>query len=127
MRKTLLSSVCTALLFAAALPAAAQTINYGQLEEIFGEPITTSATGKPQKVSEVPVNMEIITQEDIRHSGADNLPDVLQFTPGLDFRRSSFNDGEVGVRGYDQPWNPRLLVLLNGRPVYEDFYGDVVW
>ncbi len=128
MRKSLLSSACTALLFAAAaVPASAQTVNYGQLEEIFGEPITTSATGKPQKVSEVPVNMEIITQEDIRHSGADNLPDVLQFTTGIDFRRSSFNDGEVGVRGYDQPWNPRLLVLLNGRPVYEDFYGDVVW
>lgn len=127
MRAALLSSVCTGLLLLAALPASAQTVNYGELEEIFGEPVTTSATGKPQKVSEVPVDMEIITQDDIRRSGADNLPDALQFVSGIDFRRSSFNDGEVGVRGYDQPWNPRLLVLLNGRPVYEDFYGDVVW
>jgi len=127
MRNALLSSVCTALLLLTAWPASAQTVNYGELEEIFGEPVTTSATGKPQKVSEVPVDMEIITQDDIRRSGADNLPDVLQFVTGLDFRRSSFNEGEVGVRGYDQPWNPRLLVLLNGRPVYEDFYGDVVW
>jgi iron complex outermembrane receptor protein len=105
----------------------AQSVNYGQFEQLFGEPITTSATGKPQKVSEVPVDMEIITQDDIRRSGADNIPDVLQFVTGLDFRRSSFNDGEVAIRGYDQPWNPRLLVLVNDRPVYEDFYGDVVW
>jgi iron complex outermembrane receptor protein len=107
--------------------ARAQTVNYGDLEELFGEPVTTSATGKPQKVSEVPINMEILTQDDIRRSGVDSLPDLLQFVTGLNFRRSSVNDGEVGLRGYDQPWNPRLLVLVNDRPVYEDFYGDVVW
>jgi len=124
-RSILLCSAALAVL--AGLPAAAQSIDYGTFEEMFHEPITTSATGKPQKVSEVPVNMEIVTQDDIRRSGADNIPDVLQFVSGLDFRRSSFNDGEVSIRGYDQPWNPRLLLLVDGRPVYEDFYGDVVW
>src|SRR3984885_3752774 len=48
----------------------AQTINYGPLEQLFGEPVTTSVTGSPQRSSEVPANMEIITAEDIRRSGA---------------------------------------------------------
>jgi outer membrane receptor protein involved in Fe transport len=43
-----------------------------------GEPVTVSATGKPQRVSEAPANMEIITADDIRRSGADNIPDILQ-------------------------------------------------
>lgn len=126
MRSTFLSTTCAGLLMTA-LPTMAQTVNYGDLEDIFGQPVTTSATGKPQKVSEVPANMEIVTQDDIRRSGADNIPDVLQYLTGINFRRSSFNDGEVSIRGYDQPWNPRLLVLINGQPVYEDFFGDVVW
>ncbi|MBV8165554.1 MAG: TonB-dependent receptor plug domain-containing protein, partial [Alphaproteobacteria bacterium] len=107
--------------------APAQSVDYGALEQLFGEPVTTSAIGKPQRASDVPVHMEIITQDDIRRSGADNLPDILQFVTGLNFRRSSFNDGEVSIRGYNQPWNPRLLVLVNDRPIYEDFYGDVIW
>ncbi len=117
----------TAILALGVRPARAQSVAYGELESMFGEPVTTSATGKPQKVSEVPVDMEIITQDDIRRSGADNIPDVLQFVTGINFTRSSFNDPEVSIRGYGQPWNPRMLVLVNGHPVYEDFYGDVVW
>ena len=126
MRKSVLSLGVAACALTSS-PGWAQSMDYGAMEEIFGQPVTMSATGSPQKVSEVPVNMEIITQDDIRRSGADNIPDILQFMTGINYRRSSFNDGEVSIRGYDQPWNPRLLVLVNNRPVYEDFYGDVVW
>ena len=31
--------------------------------------------------------MEIITADDIRHSGADNLPDILRFVAGVDVRK----------------------------------------
>ncbi len=126
MRKYLLSTACVGFLVMA-LPAVAQTVNYGKLEDIFGEPVTTSATGKPQKASEVPANMEIVTQDDIRRSGADNIPDVLQYLVGIDFRRSAFDEPELSIRGFDEPWNPRLLVLINGQPIYEDFFGDVIW
>lgn len=117
----------SALALATAAPAHAQSVNYGELEEIFGEPVTTAATGKPQKVSEVPVNMEIVTQDDIRRSGADNIVDVLNFVTGVDVRRSGFGDASVSIRGSNQPQSGRLLVLLNGRQVYRDDYGSVTW
>ena len=53
---------------------AAHAIDYGPLEQLFGEPVTDSATGKPQRASDAPVNMEIITQDDIRRSGATSIP-----------------------------------------------------
>lgn len=106
---------------------AAQDIDYRGLEQIFGEPVTSSATGKPQRASDAPVNMEIITQDDIRRSGATSIPDVLQYVAGVDVRVYGMADAEVGVRGYNQPYNPRLLVLVNGRQVYQDDYGHVSW
>jgi outer membrane receptor for ferrienterochelin and colicins len=119
------AGVLTMLMTAGA--ARAQSVDYGALEQIFGEPITTSATGKPQRASDVPADMTIITQDDIRRSGADNIPDILQFVAGVDVRRYSFGDAEIAIRGYDVPLNPRLLVLVDGRQVYSDDFGFVPW
>ena len=120
--------MCIAALAALlASPARAQAIDYGALQDLFGEPVTTSATGSPQRVTEVPANMEIITADDIRRSGADNIPDILQFVAGVNVRRYGFADAEVSVRGYNQPYSPRLLVLINGRQVYLDDYGHTAW
>lgn len=108
-------------------PAAAQSVAHGALEDLFGEPVTTSATGKPQRASDVPANMEIITADDIRRSGADNIPDILRFVSGLDVRRYGFAAADVGVRGYNETSNPRLLVLVNGQQVYLDDLGRTQW
>jgi iron complex outermembrane receptor protein len=91
------------------------------------EPITTSVTGQPQRASEAPGDVTIITQDDIRRSGADNIPDILQFVPGINIRRYSFSDAQISIRGYDTPSNPRLLVMVDGREVYLDDYGYVAW
>lgn len=123
-RGLLLAAACCA---AWAGSARAQSVDYGDLEQLFGEPVTTSATGKPQRVSQVPANMEIITAEEIRRSGADNLPDILQFVAGLDVRRYGFAAADVSVRGYNETSNARLLVLVNGQQVYLDDLGRTQW
>jgi outer membrane receptor protein involved in Fe transport len=119
--------LAAAALLLVTLEAHAQSIDYGALEQLFGEPVTTSATGAPQRASDVPANMVIITQEDIRRSGADNIPDVLQYVAGIDVRQYSSSQSDVSVRGYDQQYSPRLLVLVNGRQVYVDDYGYTAW
>src|ERR1700683_1737702 len=68
------------------VPVSAQSLDYGAFEQVFNEPVTESATGKPQRASEAPANIEIITQDDIRRSGAATIPDVLRFVTGLDVR-----------------------------------------
>jgi outer membrane receptor for ferrienterochelin and colicins len=119
------AATCLAGLWAT--PVNAQTMDYGSLEKLFGEAVTTSATGSPQRASDVPANMEIITADDIRRSGADNIPDILQFVAGVDVRRYGISQAEVSIRGYNQPGSPRLLVLVNGRQVYLDDYGRISW
>lgn len=125
-RLAFLPVTCT-LLAATAFPAHAQSLDHAAFEQLFREPVTDSATGKPQRASDVPAEMDIVTAEDIRLSGADSLPDVLNFVAGLDVRRYGMQDAAVGIRGYNTALNPRVLVLLDGRQVYEDDYGLTVW
>lgn len=120
----------TLMLFAWLLGAGtawAQSIDYGAFEELFGEPVTTSATGTPQRRSDVPANMEIITADDIRRSGATDIPGVLAHVVGVDVLRWGTTSADVSIRGYDSPFSPRLLVLVNGRQVYLDDWGRTEW
>lgn len=105
----------------------AQNIDYGSLEDLFGEPISTSATGTPKKVSEAPANMTIITADEIRQSGSRQIPEILERIPGLDILQTGLSVFDVGVRGYRQPFQPRLLVLVDGRQVFLDDYSRTAW
>lgn len=112
---------------AMAQQAHAQNVDYGALEQMFGQPVTTSATGSPQLASQAPADMQIITADDIRRSGATDIPGVLKFTAGIDVRTYGTQDSEVAIGGFSQVRNPRLLVLINGRQVYIDSYGFTAW
>jgi outer membrane receptor for ferrienterochelin and colicins len=109
----------------ASLPA--QSIDYGSLEQLFKEPVTTSVDGSPQRVSDVPATMEIITAEDIRRSGAKDIPGVLRHVGGVDTLEWGNDNVDVGIRGYDQAFSPRLLVLVDGRQVYTDDFSYTPW
>ncbi len=125
MRAALMAG--TALLAAPAPRVLAQTMDYGALETLFGEPVTTSATGKPQRAADVPAAMDIITAEQIRQSGARDIPGVLLRYTSLDVMQYGPADYAVGIRGMATPFTPRLLVLVDGRQVYIDDYGRTTW
>ena len=125
--KCLMATAAAVLPSLLAVSVHAQSIDYGSMESLFGEPVTTSATGSPQRSTEVPVDMTIISADDIKRSGAHDLPTLLGRVPGIDVLNWSTDSSDVGVRGYDQPMSPRLLVLVNGRQVYLDHYGYTAW
>lgn len=116
-----------AALTLAAGPAAAQSVDYGVLAEIFAQPVTASATGKPQLASDVPAALTILGPEDIRRFGARTLPDVLAQVMGLDVVTLGVAAQDVGLRGLTTVQNPRVLVLVNGRQVYLEHVGTPKW
>jgi len=122
-----LGSILAVTVTLMAQPARAESMDYGALESLFGEPVTTAATGTPQRVSEAPANMTIITADDIRRSGSRNIPEVLSRIPGLDVMRSGLSAYDIGVRGYQQATQPRMLVLIDGRQVFLDDYSRTDW
>lgn len=87
----------------------------------------TSASKKEQKMSEVPAAIFVITQEDIRHSGATNIPDLLRMVPGLDVAQINANTWAISARGFNLQFANKLLVLIDGRAVYTPLFGGVYW
>jgi len=105
----------------------AQSVDYQALQETMGEPVTTSVTGKPQRASETPASIEIITRDQIAASPAHDVPGLLKSYAGVDVNRWTAGQTDVAVRGGVQTYNPKLLVLVDGRQVYLDHYGMTDW
>jgi outer membrane receptor for ferrienterochelin and colicins len=120
-------AIAAALLVLTCGNARAQSLDYGSLEALFGEPVTTSVTGSPQRISEAPASMTIITQDEVRRSGARDLPGILRHVPGVDALQWTADNADVSIRGYNQAFSSRLLVLVNGRQVYADYYSYTPW
>lgn len=90
-------------------------------------PVVITAARKEQPITEAPTTITVISAEDIRYSGAVTIPDVLRMVPGVDVMAIGARDQQVGVRGFIAPVNNKVLVLVDGRSVYTDFYGLVFW
>jgi hypothetical protein len=96
------------------------------LEELMNEPVT-SVSKKEQKLSQVAAAIFVINQEDIRRSGALDIPDLLRMVPGLDIAQINANTWAISARGFNHQFSDKLLVLIDGRAVYQPTSGGVNW
>src|SRR5882757_4183290 len=56
--------------------------------EQLGNVEVTTVSKEPVKITQTPAAIYVLTQEDIRRSGATSLPEVLRMVPGLQVSRS---------------------------------------
>jgi len=87
----------------------------------------TSVSKKEQKLSQVAAAIFVITQEDIHHSGATNIPELLRMAPGLDVAQIDANTWAISSRGFNSEFANKLLVLIDGRAVYTPLFGGANW
>ena len=87
----------------------------------------TSVSKKGQKLSHVAAAIFVITQEDIRRSGATNIPDLLRMVPGMDVAQINGSTWAIGARGFNQQFSNKLLVMIDGRIVYTPNFAGVYW
>ena len=129
MKNILLTTTLAAVVLPLSIQAgaSAQSLDYTAMSDLFGEPVTAGATGAPQRSSDVPATMVIITQDDIQRFPEADIPGILRHYAGINFNRYSFGDSQVSIRGAATGYTPRLLVLVNGREVYLDSYGYTAW
>ena len=87
----------------------------------------TSVSRREQKLSEVAAAVFVITPDDIRRSGATNIPDLLRIVPGLDVAQIDASTWAISARGFNLQFADKLLVLIDGRAVYTPLFGGVNW
>jgi iron complex outermembrane recepter protein len=96
------------------------------LDELGSIEVTT--TNKvPETVWQTDAAIHVITQEDIRRSGAATLPDALRLAPGVIVNQSDSSRWAVGIRGFADIFSKSVLVLIDGRSVYTPLVGGVHW
>src|SRR3977135_3704489 len=87
----------------------------------------TSVSKRTQKVADAAAAIFVITQEDIRRSGATSIPEALRLVPGLEVARIDQNKWAIGSRGFNGRFDNKLLVLIDGRSVYTPLFSGVYW
>jgi iron complex outermembrane receptor protein len=87
----------------------------------------TSVSRKEQKLSRTAAAVYVISQEDIRRSGATNIPDLLRMAPGVDVAQIDANTWAISVRGFNDRYANKVLVLIDGRTVYTPTTSGVYW
>jgi iron complex outermembrane recepter protein len=110
------------------LPAQAPPADLTQLsvEDLMNVTVT-SASKKEQKLSRVAAAVFVITRDDIRNSGALNIPDLLRMVPGLNVAQINASTWAISARGFNGEFSDKLLVLLDGRSVYLPTTSGVFW
>src|ERR1700709_1042179 len=61
----------------------------------------TSVSKRDQKISQTAAAIFVINQEDIRRSGASNIPDLLRMAPGVDVEQINANTWAISIRGFN--------------------------
>jgi iron complex outermembrane receptor protein len=103
-----------------------QDLNHLSLEELGNVEVTT-VSKEPEQVWQTPAAIYVITQEDIRRSGATSIPEILRLAPGVEVARIDSDHWAVGVRGFGGEFSKSLLVLIDGRSVYSPLFAGVYW
>jgi iron complex outermembrane receptor protein len=86
-----------------------------------------SVSRKEEKASEAAAAVYVITQEDIRRSGAVNIPEALRLAPGLEVARVNSHTWAISSRGFTATTSTKLQVLIDGRSVYSPLFSGVFW
>jgi len=87
----------------------------------------TSASRKGELAGDVPAAVYVITQDDIRRSGMTRIPDLLRLAPGVEVAQINSNKWAVSVRGFNSLYANKLLVLVDGRSLYNRIFSGVLW
>ena len=77
-----------------------------------------SASRWEQRLFESAAAVEVITGEEIRRSGVTRLPEALRLASGVHYKEIDASKWAITVRGFNNRFANKLLVLIDGRTVY---------
>jgi len=116
-------------LLAAPLPAAVNE-PHGladlSLEELMNVTVT-SVSKREQKLSDAASAISVLSNEDIRRSGATTIMEALRLVPGVNVGQVNSAQWAVSARGFNDLFSNKLLVLVDGRAVYNGLFAGVFW
>jgi outer membrane receptor protein involved in Fe transport len=93
----------------------------------YEETVIVSSSRMEQQLIDSPATMTVITAATIENAPTRNFAELLRSVPGLNLTQVSARDINVTTRGATGTLATGQLALLDGRSLYQDFFGFVMW
>jgi outer membrane receptor protein involved in Fe transport len=93
----------------------------------YEETVVVSASRTEEKLINAPATMTVIGPETIQSAPTQNFAELLRTVPGVNVTQVSARDINVTSRGATGTLSTGTLALLDGRSLYQDFFGFVMW
>ncbi len=122
----LLAAICVTSIIGAEENSSLDNLKSMSIEELLSIEIV-SASRQTSKYATTPAAVYVISREDIHHSGATSIPEVLRMAPGLHVARLDSGRWAVSARGFNSLYANKLLVLIDGRSIYSELFSGVYW
>src|SRR5262245_27675616 len=94
---------------------------------IYEEQVVVTASKTEEQLVNAPAAVTVVSSETIQHSPATNIGDLLRAVPGVNVTQVSARDVNLTSRGATSTLSTSQLALVDGRSVYLDFFGMVMW
>jgi outer membrane receptor protein involved in Fe transport len=93
----------------------------------YEETVVVSASRTEEKLINAPATMTVIGPQTIQSAPTQNFAELLRAVPGMNITQVSARDINVTSRGATGTLSTGTLALLDGRSLYQDFFGFVMW
>lgn len=130
---SIIIAICLTFKFNAAIaadstasPVSAKDFAQMSLEDLSNIKIT-SVSRSPERVLDAPAAVTVITNEEIRRSGATSIPEALRLADNLQVAQKNSHDWGISARGFNTDLANKMLVMIDGRTVYTPLYSGVFW
>ncbi|HYO16684.1 MAG TPA: TonB-dependent receptor [Thermoanaerobaculia bacterium] len=87
----------------------------------------TSVSRRSERLVEAAAAITVLTNDEIRRSGATSLPEALRLANGLHVARFDSRTWAISARGFNISTANKMLVLIDGRSVYTPLFSGVFW
>lgn len=96
------------------------------LEELLRQDVST-VSRKTERWWSAAGAIDIVSDEDIRRSGANSLPDALRLATGVHVGQLNESTWAIGIRGFNITASNKINVQIDGRNVFTPFFSGVLW
>lgn len=132
LRPSLLAYLGTALaLYGTIAPNTSTAASVAALKKLSFEELLNvevkSVSRAVEPAGEAAAAIHVITEQDIRRSGARSIPEALRLAPNLQVAQTGSRSWAISARGFKASFANKLLVLIDGRTVYSPLFSGVFW
>jgi outer membrane receptor for ferrienterochelin and colicins len=86
-----------------------------EVSTILGDEIVVSATRRPEKLTQAPASISVITAKDLDQLASFNVGELASKIQGVEFVRTGVNGVGINARGFNNAFNAKILAMTDGR------------